>query len=352
MQFAPSGLTFLAHVALWKTARVCSDDHDEVSAAIEEIETAWFHGTNEVANSCIASSGPASVPTHATVFDWAPIPPMADPPAGADAQAIESHRAAYRLLCEGIRRQRSRELKACLPIARAVLRYCRAYARRRVVVDDAATHYTLRVRKMSDEWAAIARSETKLGMPVQTAQDVELESEHFRTPDKALWWFLAAAIAPVNALSRTLEAITRSYGESYRSANRDLFCAAAVWEVKYSPEAIAAKRAPVVPDKRQRQGSEDPNLDRQRPPGPSGRTLRRKRYRLRKLEAAQAAGGDDKTAQKKTEPNQPPAPAADQRTAATDAAGGRGGGFPGGRGQRSGNRSGGRGFGGGNRWRR
>ena len=174
--------------------------------------------------------------------------------------------------------------------------------------------------------------------------------EHFRTPDKVLWWFLAAAMSPVNALARTLESLTRAYGEHYRSTNRDLFCAAALWEVKYSPEAIAAKRNAAGPTKRQRPPSEESVAGKPPPQVPSGRSIRRKRARQRRLEAKsteQDKVKEDRNADARPDPSQP----ADQRNAAAGATGGRGGGAPGGRGQRYGGR-GGRGNRDGNRWRR
>lgn len=342
VQFAPSGLTFLAHVALWKNSRVMVDDSDEVANAIEEIETAWFHGSNEIANACSSSSGASVTPVITTTFAWAPLPPIQPPPQGADNAAVEAHNNAYRTSCETIRRQRSRDLKAALPLARAVLRYCRAYARRRTVVDDAASHYAARTKRMSDEWTAIVRTEAKAGLPVQTAQDVELSAEHFRSCDKALWWFLAAAASPINDLSRILEGLVRAYGEHFRSLNRDMFVPVGVWEAKYSPEALAAKRGHVasVPQKRDRPPSlESADHGRQDPPTISGKARRRKRYRQMRAEKRAAADAEreksddrDKTAVSAGKGQDTTTSTAPQLNAATVAAGGRGGFRNGGRG--------------------
>lgn len=288
-QYAPSGLSFMAHLQLWRAARVCSDDSDAVKAAFEAIESAWFHGANEVANFCVSSArdGPA---TFSTTFDWAPIP---DPviPDGVDPARRAEILAAAADERIALRRRRSRELLGQLATARAVLRLARAFARRRVVIDRAAKFFVIQPDRVSDEWHAVAMAEDEL--PVMTAQDIELDADHFRSISSALWWFLAAASWPVSSLQNRLEKLVKEYGAHYRTANAATFVPLAVWQVKHSPEALARAKGkgalpPVTPQKRQRG---DRDEDENQPTGAPKRKNRRQRREAQRLRRESAAAG-------------------------------------------------------------
>ena len=278
-QYAPSGLAFMAHLQLWRASRVCSDDSDSVKSAFESLEAAWFHGANEVANFCV-SSVHDGVATCSTTFEWAPLPPQPPIPAGADPARRAELEAAAAAETSAFRRRRSRELLGQLSTARAILRIARAFARRRVVVDKTPKFYAIQPEKMSDEWFAIDAAEQEL--PTITAQDIELDAEHFRTSATALWWFLAATTFPINAMQTRLERLVKDFGVQYRTANAATFVPLAVWLNKHSPDAIARNRGKALPatppEKRQR---DDDDYLPQRGGTPARQSRRKRRARSR-----------------------------------------------------------------------
>ena len=311
-QYAPSGLSFMAHMNLWRASRVCADDSDSVKSAFELLEAAWFHGANEVANFCVSSAGDAAA-THTTTFDWAPIPAAPAIPAGTSAEQRAALEAAAATDRAAYRRRRSRELLGQLATARAVLRLARAFARRRVVVDRVAKFFVIQPERMSDEWAAIDAAEHEL--PAMTAQDIELDAEHFRGPTTALWWFLAAATFPVNALQTRLERLVRDYGIAYRAANSSTFVPWAVWNTKHSSEALARARGKPSPSGvGQKRDRDDDNDDASR--RPPAKTSRRQRRRRAASAAAAAGNAGNKPGGGTREP-----PASDATSAADSSTG-------------------------------
>lgn len=331
-QFAPTGMTLLAHLALWKSRKVCVDDRDNVASAFETIESALFLGVNEVANHLHASTGTAQ-PTSATRFTWAPLPPH-DP-------AVPDELAAHNAL----RRARSRDLMGATKQAEAVLTIARSYARRRMVLDKEPSYFLIAPSKSSDELSALSKA--RKTVPQMSSQELELNIKYIATPESLLWWWAFVSICPLDSLATALETCVLEFGTAYRLANPTLFVAEAVWATKHSAAVVAAKTKDIhtPPGKREREDSVDPSTHPGRNP-PSKRAAKRKAYLERRAarraeaaerdadrEPASSVASAGASASPGSSPSLPTSSATSspQSSAASGSTGGRGGPRSGGR---------------------
>ena len=278
-QFSPSGLAFLSSLQLWRAHRLCSDDTDAVAAAFEVLESAWFHGANEVANFFLSSTPPPADISVTTTFEFAPIPDDLPAPAAADPAVRAALQATAR---NDFRRRRSRETLQQLAVATAILRIARAYARRRQIVDHASRFCAVMTEEFSDEWHAIREVEAR--RPVFAAQSLDLAKAHYHTIESPLWWFLAAASMPLDAMALNLERIVEEYGVHFRAKNPTVFVPRPVWDSKYSAAAIARKRPPAAStvDRTPRKRDRDEDTNGTPPGAPTGKQRRRREYRERR----------------------------------------------------------------------
>ena len=279
---AESPLTFLGVIQAWKNSTWCVDDSDVVQSKLEEISAAWVRGSYNIVRRYFVVTG-SNDDIHRT-FSYKPIPAdVADPIA--------------------FRQERGTAVLGCVTLANAVLDVAVAYARKRCVIDKVANQVATIEELRTDEWYALL--ETRKGKPAVRTGELEPDPEDFEGPHKVLWWFLFVASLSTLVIQTRLERAVRDFGALYRSKHAEAFKPKAIWQAKFSAEAVAARRAalraasaPAIPQKRQREQSVPPvprpgAAAAAQPRVPSKRALKRQKWLDAKAarQAAEAGGG-------------------------------------------------------------
>ena len=215
-----SPLAFLGVMAAWKNAMWCQDDSDKVQRRMEEVQAAWIRGAYRIVGRHLRVVGASESITR--TFAYKPIPD------GTPDEVV-------------FRQERGLAILACVKIAEAILDIAQSYARKRCIIDKVVNPVAVSEDLRTDEWFAIV--EARKSSPKAGPGELEPEPDEFSTPDKLLWWFFFLASVSTTNMQARLERAVREYGALYRSKNPTSFCAKAVWDVTYSPEVVAAKKA-------------------------------------------------------------------------------------------------------------
>ena len=315
-----SPLAFLGVVAAWKNSTWCSDDTDKVQRRMEEVQGAWIRGAYRVVGKHFRVLGAAEDITRKFAYK--------DPPAAGDPVAF--------------RQDRGLEVMACQRLADAFLDLAQSYARKRCIVDKVPNPVAIDPELRTDEWFAIV--ESKKAICRAGPGELEPAEAEFASPEKSLWWFLFMASVETTHMQARLEKAVRDWGKHYRSEHPKTFVAKAVWDVDYSAESVAARKAKsadrlaltaavLALGKRPREPSKDPSSAVRNAPKNTQKGLTKsakKRARAAKRKemrasgsggGAQASGGADEYDDEEDDQQQASSPPSGSRSLGTSSGG-------------------------------